>query len=120
MTTPPAPSPLFSLRGMVLLALALSLAAAISLGVTRFAYSLLLPVMRADLQWSYTIAGAMNTVNAAGYLVGALLMPRLVQHISHERVVLASALLAEMGSRLMLEPDLCWHHLPYKLFINNL
>ena len=81
---------------MVLLALALSLAAAISLGVTRFAYSLLLPVMRADLQWSYTIAGAMNTVNAAGYLVGALLMPRLVQHISHERVVLASALLASV------------------------
>mgnify|MGYP003598700635 FL=1 len=81
---------------MVLLALALSLAAAISLGVTRFAYSLLLPVMRADLQWSYTIAGAMNTVNAAGYLVGALLMPRLVQHVSHERIVLASALLASI------------------------
>ena len=81
---------------MVLLALALSLAAAISLGVTRFAYSLLLPVMRADLQWSYTVAGAMNTVNAAGYLVGALLMPRLVQHVSHERIVLASALLASI------------------------
>ena len=96
MTTPPAPSPLFSLRGMVLLALALSLAAAISLGVTRFAYSLLLPVMRADLHWSYAVSGTMNTVNAGGYLVGALLMPRLVQHISHERIVLASALLASV------------------------
>lgn len=79
---------------MVLLALALSLAAAISLGVTRFAYSLLLPVMRTDLQWSYTIAGAMNTANAMGYLVGALLMPRLVQHLSHARIVWGSALLA--------------------------
>ena len=27
--------------------------------------------MRADLGWSYLTAGAMNTVNAAGYLVGA-------------------------------------------------
>ena len=31
--------------------------------------------MRADLGWSYFTAGAMNTVNAAGYLVGALLAP---------------------------------------------
>ena len=41
--------------------LALSLGAAVSLGITRFAYALLLPVMRADLGWSYTLAGAMNT-----------------------------------------------------------
>ena len=81
---------------MVLLALALALAAALSVGVARCARSLPLPVKRADLQWSYTIAGAMNTVNAAGYLVGALLMPRLVQHVSHERIVLASALLASI------------------------
>jgi hypothetical protein len=32
--------------------------------------------MRTDLAWSYTTAGAMNTVNAAGYLLGALLAPR--------------------------------------------
>ena len=38
--------------------LALSLGAAVSLGVTRFAYALLLPVMRDDLGWSYTLAGA--------------------------------------------------------------
>ena len=40
------------------LALALSLGAAVSLGITRFAYGLLLPPMRADLGWSYTLAGA--------------------------------------------------------------
>lgn len=57
------------------LALALSVGAALSLGITRFAYGLLLPAMREDLAWSYTLAGAMNTVNAAGYLVGALLAP---------------------------------------------
>ena len=65
----PARSPEPSLLG---LALALSLGAAVSLGVTRFAYGLLLPPMREDLQWSYTLAGAMNTANALGYLIGAL------------------------------------------------
>ena len=59
-------------------ALVLSLGAAVSLGVTRFAYGLLLPPMRQALDWSYTLAGAMNTANAAGYLLGALLMPRLL------------------------------------------
>lgn len=56
----------------VRLALALSLGAAVSLGITRFAYGLLLPPMREDLGWSYTLAGAMNTFNALGYLIGAL------------------------------------------------
>jgi predicted MFS family arabinose efflux permease len=54
------------------------LAAAVSLGLSRFSYGLLLPAMRADLGWSYFLAGAMNTANAAGYLLGALLMPRLL------------------------------------------
>ena len=34
------------------LSFSLSIAAALSLGVTRFAYGLLLPPMRADLDWS--------------------------------------------------------------------
>ena len=41
----------------VRLALALALGAAVSLGITRFAYGLLLPTMRDDLGWSYTLAG---------------------------------------------------------------
>lgn len=57
-------------------ALALALAAAVSLGLARFSYALLLPPMRTELHWSYFTAGAMNTANAAGYLVGALLAPR--------------------------------------------
>lgn len=59
-------------------ALALSLGAALSLGVTRFSYGLLLPAMRDDLGWSYVLAGAMNTANAAGYMVGATMMPWLM------------------------------------------
>ncbi|MFL6700278.1 MAG: YbfB/YjiJ family MFS transporter [Vitreoscilla sp.] len=63
-------------RTPLLLAFALALAAAVSLGLARFSYALLLPPMRAQLHWSYFTAGAMNTANAAGYLVGALLAPR--------------------------------------------
>ena len=59
-------------------ALALALGAAVSLGLARFSYALLLGPMRADLGWSYFTAGAMNTANAAGYLLGALLTPRWI------------------------------------------
>ena len=45
---------------------------AIGLGLGRFAYALLLPAMRLDLGWSYAQAGAINTANAFGYLIGAL------------------------------------------------
>ena len=64
MTSRP-PSPLAT-------AVALALGAAVSLGLARFSYALLLPPMRADLGWSYFTAGAMNTLNAVGYLIGAL------------------------------------------------
>lgn len=62
-------------------AAALALGAAVSLGLARFAYALVLPPMRADLGWSYTTAGAMNTLNAAGYLVGALALPRALTQL---------------------------------------
>jgi len=78
------------------LALALSLGAAISLGITRFAYGLLLPPMRADLGWSYTLAGGMNTANAAGYLLGALAAPRLMRGLGPQRTLMLGALLASV------------------------
>jgi predicted MFS family arabinose efflux permease len=61
------------------LILILSLAPTIGLGIGRFAYSLVLPDMRDTLGWSYSVAGFMNTVNAAGYLVGALTTARLIR-----------------------------------------
>lgn len=70
-------------------AFALAFAAAVSLGLARFSYALLLPPMRADLGWSYLTAGAMNTANAAGYLVGALLLPRLLARLDARMVLLA-------------------------------
>jgi predicted MFS family arabinose efflux permease len=60
------------------LILILSLAPTVGLGIGRFAYSLVLPDMRDALAWSYSAAGFMNTVNAAGYLVGALLVSRMI------------------------------------------
>jgi len=56
----------------VFTALGLSTGAAVALGFSRFAYALLLPPMRADLGWTYVEAGALNTANGAGYIVGAL------------------------------------------------
>jgi predicted MFS family arabinose efflux permease len=78
------------------LALALSMGAAVSLGVTRFAYGLLLPPMRADLGWSYALAGFMNTANAMGYLLGALAMPRLLTRFGPAPLVLGGAVLASL------------------------
>ena len=78
----------------VRLALALSLGAAVSLGITRFAYGLLLPIMRADLGWSYTLAGAMNTVNALGYLIGALATPWLLRRARPTALLLWGSALA--------------------------
>lgn len=86
--------PPWSEQHVLRLALALSAGAALSLGITRFAYGLLLPTMRADLGWSYTLAGAMNTVNALGYLLGAMLMPRLMRVYGPSRLLWLGALLA--------------------------
>ena len=83
-------------RESIALAMVLALGAAISLGVTRFSYGLLLPAMRLDLGWSYTMAGAMNTVNALGYLLGALSMPKLLKHFDTVQILLVGAALASV------------------------
>jgi predicted MFS family arabinose efflux permease len=84
--------------GVLRAAVALALGAAVSLGLARFSYALLLPPMRADLGWSYLTAGAMNTANAAGYLVGALLAPRWLARHDARALLLAGS----VGSALML------------------
>src|SRR5690348_8571550 len=61
------------------LILILSLAPTIGLGIGRFAYALVLPDMRDSLNWSYSAAGFMNTINAVGYLAGALVASRLIK-----------------------------------------
>jgi predicted MFS family arabinose efflux permease len=62
-------------------ALGLAAGPLVAMGMARFAYALLLPPMRTDLQWTYTEAGAMNTANAVGYLAGAIGSAWLVSHL---------------------------------------
>jgi predicted MFS family arabinose efflux permease len=88
----------------------LALAPAIGVGIARFAYSLVLPDMRASLDWSYAAAGFMNTVNAVGYLVGALAAASVIKRIGQFdsifygslTCVIALALSAASGSFLLL------------------
>jgi MFS family permease len=70
------------LRGL-LVAFLLSFGPAVSNSFARFAYALILPAMRSDLHWSYSQAGSINTVNAFGYLLGALLTRALVARLGN-------------------------------------
>lgn len=83
----------FALHRPLLTAFALSLGAAVSLGMSRFSYALLLPPMRTDLGWSYLLAGAMNTGNASGYLIGALLTPALMRRFGAQAALIGGAVL---------------------------
>jgi predicted MFS family arabinose efflux permease len=50
----------------------LTLGVCVTNGFARFAYGLLLPAMRQQLDWTYTQAGWLNTANALGYVAGAV------------------------------------------------
>jgi predicted MFS family arabinose efflux permease len=50
----------------------LALGTTAALGLSRFAYGLLVPAMRTDLGWSLAQAGTLTTANSLGYLVGAV------------------------------------------------
>ena len=84
--------------------LGLALGSAVSIGLARFAYALLLPSMRASLHWTFATAGAMNTANALGYLAGALFTAVLARRYGSRKVFIASfaltvvALLATGGT----------------------
>ncbi|MFI6958945.1 YbfB/YjiJ family MFS transporter [Nocardia sp. NPDC050408] len=53
-------------------AVRLALGTASALGLARLAFGLLVPAMRADLDWSLGETGAMSTANGLGYREGAL------------------------------------------------
>src|SRR5258708_39527582 len=66
----------------LMLAAGLSLGSAIALGLARVAYALLWPSLKLDLGWSFAQAGALDTANALGYLLGALAYPRLARRVA--------------------------------------
>ena len=82
----PAPSPAGKSPSLWI-AVGLSLAPAVSNGLGRFAYALILPAMRTDLSWSYTQAGWVNTVNALGYFAGAVVTLRFVARAGPHRML---------------------------------
>ena len=88
--------------------LGLSMGTAVSNGLARFAYGLILPAMRSDLHWNFTQAGWINTANAIGYLAGAILALMLIDRLGAKRLfvtgmvlmtvtLLASGLTANFG-----------------------
>jgi len=77
--------------------LGLSLGPAVSNGFARFAYGLLLPSMQQDLGWNYTVAGSINTANAIGYLIGALLALTLVRRTGASRLFIGGMLLTTVA-----------------------
>ena len=69
-----------------LVLLGLSLGVLVTNGFGRFAYGLILPAMRADLNWTYAQAGWLNTANAAGYVLGAVGTMVMVRRIAPGRL----------------------------------
>src|ERR1700728_1110984 len=74
----------------------LAMGPAVALGFARFAYALLLPSMRTALEWSFADAGAMNTANAAGYLIGALAAAPVGRRVGDRRVFATSLFLTAL------------------------
>jgi len=70
-------------------ALLLSLGTVVSNSFARFAYALVLPAMRNDLGWNWSQAGWLNTANAIGYVVGALLARALVDRLGNRVLFVA-------------------------------
>ena len=75
-------------RGFLITA-GLALGIAVSNGFGRFAYALILPAMRADLNWTYTQAGALSTANAVGYFIGSFIVMTSVRRLGAANMYVA-------------------------------
>lgn len=56
----------------------LAMGVAVSNAFARFAYGQVMPAMQHSFEWTYAQAGWMNTVNSFGYLLGAVLVFKLL------------------------------------------
>ena len=79
-----------------LLAFLLSLGVTVSNSFARFAYALVLPAMRSELGWNYVQSGWLNTANAIGYLIGAILTRLLIRHTGNRRLFIGGVLLTAL------------------------
>ncbi|UYV37014.1 YbfB/YjiJ family MFS transporter [Rhodobacteraceae bacterium D3-12] len=79
------PAPASPARPWLVLA-GLALGLTVTNGFARFAYGLLLPAMKAELDWTYAQAGWLNTANALGYILGAVLTMGLIGRVGPTRL----------------------------------
>jgi MFS family permease len=80
-----------------LIAVLLSFGPTVSNSFARFAYALVLPAMRDDLQLSYSQAGWLNTANAIGYLAGAMLTWALVRRTGNRLLFSAGMVITALS-----------------------
>ncbi len=64
----------------------LALGVTVTNGFARFAYGLLLPAMKSEMGWNYAQAGWLNTANAIGYIIGAILTMILIRSVAPTRL----------------------------------
>ena len=74
-----------SMRSWIILT-GLALGLTVTTGFARFAYGLILPAMKSEMGWNYAQAGWLNTVNALGYIIGAILTMILIRNVSPARL----------------------------------
>ena len=60
----------------------LALGVTVTNGFARFSYGLILPAMKSEMGWNYAQAGWLNTSNALGYIVGAVITMLLIRRTS--------------------------------------
>ncbi len=82
-----------SMRSPWFTVLGLSMGTAVSNGLARFAYGLILPAMRSDLHWNFAQAGWINTANAIGYLAGALIALLSIDRVGAKRLFVVGMVL---------------------------
>lgn len=80
-----------------LLAFALSLGVTVSNSFARFAYALVLPAMRTELAWNYAQAGWLNTANAIGYLLGAVLTRVVIRRTGNRSLFIGGVLVTAIA-----------------------
>lgn len=94
----------------VIVALAGALLMAAAMGIGRFSYTPLLPMLRETLGWSVTQAGDVAAANFVGYMLGALSASLCVLR-ANRRVWLIMAMLSSVattGGGTLVEPYLGW------------